>query len=198
MIDKSKIDSMPNSTEVICMVDKDDKEVGSCTRKEMRLYNEWHRISSTVLLSNPEDPHIFYHIRDLSKEYCPGYVDIAFGGVVSVGESYLENALREVHEECGLPLSEDNVVEIGYFPREDELVKCHYKVFVALFNGTAEDLAPQKGEVLYIKKIPLSQVEDLLKNSPHTKSCPKILHYVKHFVSEGRMANLNEAKIKNL
>ncbi|BAM40844.1 nucleoside diphosphate hydrolase [Theileria orientalis strain Shintoku] len=198
MIDKSKIDSMPNSTEVICMVDKDDKEVGSCTRKEMRLYNEWHRISSTVLLSNPEDPHIFYHIRDLSKEYCPGYVDIAFGGVVSVGESYLENALREVHEECGLPLSEDNVVEIGYFPREDDLVKCHYKVFVALFNGTAEDLAPQKGEVLYIKKIPLSQVDDLLKNSPHTKSCPKILDYIKQFVSEGRMANLNEAKIKNL
>lgn len=115
-----------------------------------------------------------------------------------MGESYLDNALREVHEECGLPLSEENLVEVGYFPRDDDQVKCHYKVFVALFNGSAEDLTPQKGEVLYIKKVPLSEADDLLKNSPHTKSCPKILEYVREFVARGRMAELVEARLKQL
>ncbi|EKX73163.1 nucleoside diphosphate hydrolase [Theileria equi strain WA] len=195
MIDKTKIESMPNSTEVICMVDKDNNEIGSCTRKEMRMYNEWHRTSATVVITGPEDPHLFYHIRDMSKEYCPGYLDISFGGVVTVGESYLDNAMREVHEECGLCLSEENLIEIGSFSVDGEFIRCHYKLYVALFNGTAEDLIPQKGEIMYIKKASLPELEELLKENKHTESCHKILESLKVFIASGKISQLQEAKV---
>ncbi|ETV89266.1 hypothetical protein, variant 2 [Aphanomyces astaci] len=40
--------------------------------------------------------------RTLIKDYCPGFLDPMAGGVVQAGESYEDNALREVKEEMGV------------------------------------------------------------------------------------------------
>ncbi|RHZ18322.1 hypothetical protein DYB37_004132, partial [Aphanomyces astaci] len=40
--------------------------------------------------------------RTLIKDYCPGFLDPMAGGVVQAGESYEDNALREVEEEMGV------------------------------------------------------------------------------------------------
>ena len=37
------------------------------------------------------------------KDYCPGYWDLATGGVVDAGEDDDEGASREIEEELGLP-----------------------------------------------------------------------------------------------
>ena len=38
----------------------------------------------------------------MKKDYCPGYWDLATGGVVGAGEDDDENAKREVLEEVGI------------------------------------------------------------------------------------------------
>eukprot|EP00937_MAST-01D_sp_MAST-1D-sp2_P004779 g4779.t1 len=40
--------------------------------------------------------------RTTLKDYCPGWFDTAAGGVVGAGESYEENAERELAEELGI------------------------------------------------------------------------------------------------
>ena len=40
----------------------------------------------------------------MSKNWCPGYWDVAFGGCVDYGESYDECASRELKEESGLDM----------------------------------------------------------------------------------------------
>ncbi len=40
--------------------------------------------------------------RTMIKDYCPGYLDTTSGGVVHFGETYEENAEREVAEEMGI------------------------------------------------------------------------------------------------
>ena len=42
----------------------------------------------------------------MNKDYCPGYFDLAAGGMVCAGEDEDKNAEREVHEELGIPEDE--------------------------------------------------------------------------------------------
>ncbi|KAK2194386.1 bifunctional NUDIX hydrolase domain/NUDIX hydrolase-like domain superfamily [Babesia duncani] len=195
LVVKSRLDSMPDSTEVVIMVDKDDNEIGTCTRKEMRQFNKWHRTTCTVILAHPQDPHVFYHVRDSVKEYCPGYYDLGFGGVVTVGESYLDNAMRETAEECGLTLEPEHLVELGSFSRDDEWVRCHYRVYVALYNGEPEQLIPQKGEVERIGKVKLSELEQMIETMKFTNSCETMFGFLKNFITSGKMSTLKEAKM---
>lgn len=196
LIDKSRLDSMPESTEVIVMVDKDDNEVGTCTRKEMRQFNKWHRTTCTVLLSNiGEEVEVIYHVRSMDKVYCPGYNDLAFGGVVTVGESYIDNAIRETQEECGLLLTEDHLTELSKFSFDDELLRCHYRLYVALYNGPLDKLVPQPGEVDEIRRVPLSSFDELLKTAKFTRSCSWIVPLLHDFVKQGRVSAMKEASM---
>lgn len=38
----------------------------------------------------------------MNKKYCPGYLDLTFGGLVRFGDNYLFSAYRELAEELGL------------------------------------------------------------------------------------------------
>ena len=40
--------------------------------------------------------------RSFKKTYCPGWYDLATGGVMDIGETDQENAIREVEEEIGI------------------------------------------------------------------------------------------------
>ncbi|GIX62034.1 nucleoside diphosphate hydrolase [Babesia caballi] len=196
LIDRSRLDSMAEATEVVIMVDKDDKEIGTCTRKEMRQFNKWHRTSCTVLLSNNgAEVEVIYHVRSMEKVYCPGYNDLAFGGVVTLGESYVENAIRETCEECGLRVSEEHLREIGQYSRDEESLRCHYKLYVALYNGPLDRLTPQPGEVDEIKRVPLSKIDELMKSEKFTRSCTWMASLVKEFVKEGGITTLKEVHI---
>ncbi|GFE52736.1 NUDIX family protein [Babesia ovis] len=196
LIDISRLGSMADATEVIVMVDKDDNEIGTCTRKEMRQFNKWHRTSCTVLLSNngPE-VELIYHIRSKQKVYCPGYKDLAFGGVVTLGESYIDNAIRETHEECGLRLTAEHLKELGQYKRDEACLRCHYKLYVALYNGPLDKLTPQPGEVDEIIRTPLSKIDELLTTEKFSRSCPWMASLVKEFVAGGGISQLKEVQI---
>ncbi|CDR96298.1 hydrolase, NUDIX family protein, putative [Babesia bigemina] len=196
VLDMSRLSSMAEATEVVLMVDKDDNEVGTCTRKEMRQFNKWHRTTCTVLLSTRgSEVEVIYHKRSSQKVYCPSYNDLAFGGVVTVGESYVDNALRETSEESGLSVSEENLYELGNYARDEECIRCHYKLFVALYNGPLDRLTPQPGEVDEIRSTPLSTIDELMKAEKFTSSCSWIIPRIKEFVKEGGISKLKEVSI---
>ncbi|GFE52734.1 NUDIX family protein [Babesia ovis] len=188
-IDKTRLDSKPESTEVIVMVDKDDNEIGTCTRKEMRQFNKWHRATSTIILSNPKDPIIYYQVRDEKKDYCPGYYDLGFGGVVTLGETYLDCALRETREESSIDFKEEDLIEVAYIARDDEHVRCHYKLYVALYNGP-ETIDHTKGDAKCIHTAKLSELDSLMEQHTFTTACKLLVEAFKKFVDEGGLAKL--------
>ena len=81
-------------SEKVKIVDEDNKLVGHATRQEMRENLLWHRASYVYIVTT--SGKLLVQKRTLKKDYCPGYFDLATGGVVGEGEDDDLSAVREV------------------------------------------------------------------------------------------------------
>ena len=90
--------------EIILVVNERNEVVGTAPRKEATLQKLWHR-ASYVFVYNRELKTFAVQLRSKLKRYCPGYFDLANGGVMSADDGTdLVNAQREVAEELGISL----------------------------------------------------------------------------------------------
>lgn len=86
--------------EIVQIVDRENTEVGTCSRGEMRIRGLIHRACYIFVKNSSGD--IFVQKRTTTKDIYPGYWDVAAGGVVLAGESYDLSAQREAAEELGI------------------------------------------------------------------------------------------------
>ncbi len=115
------------SDEIILEVDERNRALGPTPRSRLRAQALWHR-SSYVFLRNSAGRWAV-SLRTLSKDYCPGLLDLAAGGVVAYGEDNHENAQRELLEELGVfaPLW-----PVGSFAYQDANSRVFGHVWLAL------------------------------------------------------------------
>ena len=66
----------------------------------------------------------------MKKDYCPGYYDLATGGVVGDGEEDDVNAMREVHEEVGIDLDISLFNKIQTSKFDDERSRVFRNVYI--------------------------------------------------------------------
>ena len=91
---------MAAATEMVDVVDDDDRVIATVTRARMRAEVLQHRAVSIAVLGS--DGRLLVHRRADTKDVWPGMWDIAAGGVVAAGESYDDAARRELAEELGV------------------------------------------------------------------------------------------------
>ena len=89
--------------EFIAIVDEHDEPTGQVTtRHQMREHNLWHRSTAIFVI----DEHLRFCLNKRShfKDYCPGWLDTSFGGIVGAHEidDVDGAALREAEEEMGI------------------------------------------------------------------------------------------------
>jgi len=89
-----------SADELVDVVNADDVVVGRATRRVVREQNLRHRSVYILLFGTNGD--LLIHRRTDSKDVYPGHWDVAFGGVLAVGEEYDDGARRELEEECGV------------------------------------------------------------------------------------------------
>jgi isopentenyldiphosphate isomerase len=89
-----------SASELIDVVDADDRVVGQATRAEMRARKLRHR--ATYILVFNSQGQLFVHRRTATKDVYPSCYDVAVGGVVGAGERYDAGAQRELGEELGI------------------------------------------------------------------------------------------------
>lgn len=87
-------------SEIVTIVDRQNRVVDALPRAEMRARRLPHRASFVFVFR--ADGRLIVQRRTLTKDVWPGYYDLAAGGVVVAGEGYKESALREVSEELGV------------------------------------------------------------------------------------------------
>ena len=91
-----------SKNEIIKIVDAKNQIIGSAPRHEMRTKNLYHRCTYIFLYNSLKQ--FYVQKRTTIKDYCPGWYDLATGGVVAYGEIEDASALRELREEMGVCL----------------------------------------------------------------------------------------------
>ena len=76
---------------------------------------------------------------------------------IYIGETYEENAEREIEEESGVKVHLEPLL-VFYYPG----IKVWGKSFLAYFDGEVEDLKPQVEEVELIKAASIQEIYDMI------------------------------------
>jgi isopentenyldiphosphate isomerase len=120
--------------EIVLIVDSEDNVVDQVPRSVMRAQALRHRV--TYIFVFDSTGKLFVQKRTTTKDLYPGYFDLAAGGVVCVGESYEESALREAGEELGI---RDQPLKSHFkFYFEEAGNQCWGQVYSCIHNGPFE------------------------------------------------------------
>jgi isopentenyldiphosphate isomerase len=149
-------------SELVDVVDADDRVVGRATRAAMRRDNLLHRAVYIVVFNSRGE--LFVHRRTDSKDVYPGLWDVTIGGVVAAGEDYLTAARREIGEEIGVVARAlERFASLRY---EDPHTRLLGAAFVAEHDGP---LRLQADEIAYGAFVPLAEAERIAACEP---CCP--------------------------
>jgi isopentenyldiphosphate isomerase len=137
--------------EIVTLVNLSDEVIGEAPRSEMRDKGLLHRVTYIFVFNSKQE--LLLQKRTEVKDFCPGYFDVAAGGVVTAGESYEVSAERELEEELGLKGVPLEFRFDHYF--EDDHNRCWGRVFSCQSEGPFK---LQASEVQEAKFVSLQQV----------------------------------------
>lgn len=139
--------ALPPSEQLVEWVDETGSVLGIVTRARMRAENLRHR-AVYVVVRTVED-RIVVHRRADWKDVWGGFWDLAFGGVMNVGEPWAAGARRELAEEAGIETVD--VYDLGTFSYEDTAVSLLGRAFLVTTDAATR---PHDGEVVEIGHVP--------------------------------------------
>lgn len=164
------------SSEIVSTVSEDNVPTqNGIPRSEVRRLNLWHRATYIVVLhdasSSKEPKRVLVQRRSSTKDYCPSRLDPAPGGVVQFGESYEENAQRELMEEMGIDTSHGNkdlnrMRKLFTFPYEDNRVRCWGGLFEVVSRLPLHQLKLQQEEVEEVIPMTLAEIQKQILEAP--------------------------------
>jgi isopentenyldiphosphate isomerase len=124
---------------------------GIKTKAEVHRDGDWH-VAAHIWIVAP-DGRVLVQRRSTQKENWPGYWDVSAAGHVSAGETTIEAAIRETHEELGLRLAPEELERIGA-AREQSVLRDgtyidneEHEIFVVQREVDLGELKLQEGEV---------------------------------------------------
>lgn len=135
----------------------------SLPRAEAIAQGAWCKTTNVFVLNSKGE--VLCHQRSLKKERLPGGWSTHLGGHVGEGEDFDDNARKELAEEAGIYVPAQAVIPW----RTSRLDKARVWVrdFATLYEGKAEDLTPQVGEVECFAWMSYEEIMERSSNEPH-------------------------------
>lgn len=147
-------------TEILDVVDEKDEVIGTATRKECHAQKLRHRGIQIFIINEEED--FFIQKRSEKKDVFPGLYEGGVTGHVLSGETYKQAAVRELKEELGIDVHENDLREMFkfkmLFENEHELVTA----FILDYDGT---IKVDEKEVVSGEFISLDELKKRIKNN---------------------------------
>jgi 8-oxo-dGTP pyrophosphatase MutT (NUDIX family) len=140
---------MKEMEEMVVWVDEANRVVGEAPRSRMRRERLIHRASFIFVFRSPDI--LAAQRRTMTKDLWPGYLDLAAGGVVQAGETYLDSARRELEEELGIAHAALTEHFDFWFDHPD--ARAWGRVYSCVWEGP---LRPQPEEVAEIEEITIA------------------------------------------
>lgn len=162
-----------SDSEMIAWVDEQDHSLGGLPREQLRSRGLIGRGTFVLLLNGQGE--LCVHRRTLSKAIYPGYWDVAAGGMVLMGETYLDSAHRELEEELGVTGIDLNKHGRFFFSEPGNRLWC--AVYSTVFDGP---LRLQPEEVAEACFLPLEAVHEKIAREPF---CPDSLQALQLYLA---------------
>lgn len=141
--------------------DQGEKTGKTCLKSEAHKKGIFH--ASVHIWIFDKNKNVLIQKRAADKDTFPNFWDISVAGHISAGEKPLSAALREVEEEIGLIVTEEQLCFIGTVKirtqHHTNLIdnELHY-IYMCEVDFKISLLKIQKEEVSIIKKLPLKQL----------------------------------------
>ena len=144
--------------EVVALVDLNDNEIGFMFRGLK--YNNLviNRLYSVFIVNSTG--RFYVQKRKSTKSWCPNYYDLTFGGLVRYGETYEENAYRELSEELNIERVHLEPIFKTLFDDPPSNSKTWCQVFLTIYNVS---IKAQYEEVDSVSLRSQEEVERMLK-----------------------------------
>lgn len=131
------------------------------TREEIHTDGDWHRAVHVWVINSSEE--VLLQRRSKNKINHPNMWDISVAGHISAGELPIPSAIREIEEEIGITIEENELTKIGEIKSESIINNGTYinreinDVFLIRKDIPLEQLQGQESEVDSLMYIPLSE-----------------------------------------
>jgi isopentenyldiphosphate isomerase len=163
-------------TEMVDIVDAEDRVVGQVSREAMRRDNLLHRAVYVLLVDSRG--WLFVHRRTDTKDVYPGFWDVTVGGVVAAGEDYPAAARRELWEELGV--SPASLEPLAPLRHEDAHTRVRGMAFLALHDGP---VTLQEDEIAFGRFVPMAEAERLVAEE---RCCPDGAEALRAYLARSR------------
>lgn len=192
--------------EWLAILDEHGQKKGIKSRTEVHREGDWHETFHCWFVeAAPEGNYLYFQQRAYHTKKFAGKFDVTVGGHILADEDRLWGGLRELQEELGLTLAEQDLVYLGYVKEEFQNDHLIDKEFCHIYGYQVQSpLSPAIGnEVQCVVKVELDAFENLLQGKvekvralpvaplPHLVMelgqddfAPHELHYYVHVIKE--------------
>tara|TARA_R110002074_G_scaffold161480_4_gene319366 strand:- start:37737 stop:38285 length:549 start_codon:yes stop_codon:yes gene_type:complete len=180
--------------ELIDILNAEGKPLGTSAMKSVA-HREGLFHATVHIWFYTKDGELLLQKRSAIKDIHPGLWDVSVAGHIGVGESIIDAAIREVHEEIGLVIIGKELNKVGVFKSIqkhcEQLIDCEYHhTFLSELKVSLKHLTKQESEVDDLKLISPVQFTMELNDKklakqyvPHSKEYyTEILKKVKQLV----------------
>lgn len=137
-------------------------------RNQVHREGLWHQ-TVHIWITSPEGK-ILIQQRAADRDTNPSCWDISAAGHISAGQTPIEAALREVHEEVGIKLKKEDLSYIGRVKHQYEISSVCNNEFQELFHGQINEdtpLLPQESEVSQLRWMDLKEFWNWVDSGSH-------------------------------
>lgn len=153
--------------EMIDVLDENGIKTGKiATRKEVHAQGLWHRIIVVAVIN--EEGKLLMQQRAKTVETNPEKWDVSTAGHISAGQTSIEAAVRELSEEVGMNVNENELKYILTYTnskvRDESYIDNQYFDFyiVKRDNIDIENIKVQESEVQQVKLCSLEEVQEMV------------------------------------
>lgn len=145
---------MIDPSELLFVVDENNKPLDPLPRDFVQENKIWHRCSHIWIIN--KNNQILCQKRSALKDKNPGKWEAHFGGHMGPGESYEENAQKELNEELGIKCTTD---ELHFFEIYKNAHAYEFQaIYYLLWDG---DLASLQLEQAEVSEVVWKSIEEL-------------------------------------